>query len=256
MYPILFHSGNFIVPSYFAVISLVCSIVLVWAARRADTLHYSRNLAMDLSLVIMVFGFIGARLFHVVFEYPELYRESPARIFRFWEGGFVFYGGAVLAACAGLAFVKFKRESIPLWLDFTAPLLAFAYGAGRIGCFLAGCCFGRYCALPWGVTFPRGSEAPAGIPIHPTQLYATFWELGICCLLVFIEKKKPRGWLTKRGDLFYFWMMLHGIGRIIMEIFRADYRGEKILSMSISSVISAVIIVLGISLYLVKSKKS
>lgn len=252
MFPVLFQFGNLTIPSYFAWISIVCSLALIWVARRADKRGLARNLALDLALVIMVSGFIGARLFHVVFEYPAVYLESPSRIFRFWEGGFVFYGGALLAAFAGYLFLKYKKEPLNQWLDFTAPILAFTYGAGRIGCFLAGCCFGRYCTLPWGVTFPRGGEAPAGFPIHPTQLYAFGWEMFIVGLLLAVEKKNSKTLLSKSGDLFYLWMMFHGVGRILMETFRADYRGTQILAFSISTWISLLIIATGIIFYLRK----
>jgi phosphatidylglycerol:prolipoprotein diacylglycerol transferase len=215
---------------------------LFWIVRRSEKLGLSRSMALDLSLLIMVFGFIGGRLLHIVYESFDYYREDFWRIFYFWDGGFVYYGGAILATVAGLIYLHLRAcKQSGNYLDMLAPVMSFAYALGRSACLLAGCCYGKYCELPWAI---NGR--------HPTQLYAIVWELGALCLILGFEKgRQKKGFFSKPGQLFYIWMVLHGIGRLIMESFRDDFRGPT-LGMSISSWISAAIIALGLFLLLKK----
>src|SRR4051812_41562933 len=81
-------------PVYFIITSLACCLSILWLVRRADKQEFSRNRAIDTALVLMISGFIGARVFHVVFEEPQYYLHSPMRVFAFLQGGFVWYGGA------------------------------------------------------------------------------------------------------------------------------------------------------------------
>ena len=249
MYPILFRSGDLVISTYLALISFVSCVIVVWAYARATHLGLSQTRALDLTIIVMIGGFAGARLAHEFYEYPEIYLKDPLRIAYFWEGGFVFYGGAILGTLAGLIFLKAKKEPFAEWLDFAAPLASLGYAVGRVACFLGGCCFGKTCDLPWAVKFPAGVEAPEGVFVHPTQLYATLWETATLAILLFFESRNSRV-LRKKGDLFFVWITLHGIGRILMESFRDDFRGSSPGGLSISSWISLAIIGLGFFFYL------
>ncbi|WP_291515604.1 prolipoprotein diacylglyceryl transferase [Bdellovibrio sp. ArHS] len=223
-------SSHFAVPTYYLILSMTVSICLWWLVQRSHSLGLSRRLTLDLSLIVMVSGFIGGRLFHVFYEDFPYYREEPTRVLQIWNGGFVFYGGALLAGFAAIIYLFLKNKSqLENYLDMFAPVLSFSYVMGRIACLLAGCCFGKYCELPWAY----GGR-------HPTQAYAAAWELGVLFILLGLEKA-PR---KRVGAVFYIWMILHAIGRLIMEFFRDDFRGPS-LGMSISSWISFLIIALG-----------
>lgn len=258
MLPFLIQTKNFVLPTYYVIISIVCTIAIWWSAKRAENKSLKRNTALDLTLLVFITGFIGARLVHVFYEFPQIYLKDPIRIFKFWEGGFVFYGGAVFALVAGVFFIIRKREPIGAWLDLAAPIAAFGYAFGRLGCLAAGCCFGRECYLPWAITFPYGVEAPPNSPLHPTQIYAFLWETFVLLFLLIVEKETKKGGrlgqlLSKEGDLFFIWMMLHALGRILMENFRADYRGIQIGGLSLSTLISIVFIAAGLFFYLRQS---
>ncbi len=254
MFPILLQIDSFILPTYFVVISFTCCLCIWWTTHRTHQKGLSRNLGLDLILVVLVSGFLGARLFHIIFEYPSLYVDHPERMFKFWEGGFVYYGGVIAGLLFGILYVKIKKANVRVWLDFSAPIIALGYALGRIGCFLSGCCFGESCTLPWAVKFPLGVEAPAGIPLHPVQLYAAVFEFILLGFLLFIEKRKQGLFTTKLGDVFYIWLMLHGLGRIVMETFRDDYRGPLFFGLTLSTCISLVMISSGVVLYLYESK--
>lgn len=239
LYPIIEITPTFGIPTYYLFVSLGFCLSLLWVVRRAEQSHLSREITLDVSLIVMISGFVGARLFHVFYENPEYYFENWIRLVEFWNGGFVFYGGALLAGLFAVMYLHFKTKGLfEGYLDLFAPVASFSYIWGRAACFLTGCCYGKYCELPWAISGR-----------HPTQLYAAFWELGTLLILLGCEKipaqsRRPT-FLANSGSVFYLWMILHACGRLLMEAFRDDFRGP-ILGLSISSWISMALILLGL----------
>ena len=227
------------IPTYPLVISLSFSIGMLWSFKKSALKGLSRKTLLDMSLGLMVGGLAGARMLHVLYEAPSYYLENPLQILMIWNGGFVFYGGAVGGFLGALVLLKIKGESEALWADFLAPIGAFCYGLGRVGCFLAGCCYGQISSLPWAVSFPGLTGAR-----HPTQLYATVLEWGICGLLLFLERKKS--FVGVPGRLFFTWVLLHSMVRLFMEALRDDFRGPLLLGWSLSQVISGCLLLVGL----------
>lgn len=226
-----------VIPTYFLVISIGFCISILFLIQRARKLGLDRTLALDSSIVVMVSGFVGARIFHVLYEAPLYYAEDMFRVFEIWRGGFVWYGGAIGGFLGFYFFSRIKKMSLGLWLDGYAPVCALGYMIGRISCFLTGCCFGGVCYLTPTIAFQ-----------HPTQLYAVIWEGLLLTALLVLEKKM---WhrrsslesgdsclLWRPGALFAVWILGHGAGRLMMEYFRADERGPELFGLSISSWIS------------------
>jgi len=213
------------IPTYFIYLSLLFSVLVLILPKWAKKNKASFPDAINLAMIIMVSGFIGARLFHVFYENFEIYQKEPIKILEFWYGGFVFYGGAITAFICSVIYIKKKNLNFNQWADFWAPLVALGYGLGRVACLLSGCCYGRACDLPWAISGR-----------HPTQLYASIWELSVFAFLLIIQPK-----LKKQGSLFFIWLSLHTLGRLVMEYFRDDFRGELYLSMSISTWISLIL---------------
>ena len=237
MFPEIILSESIVIPTYIVFLSLLYCFLVFYTFKRAEKLKRPVKTALDLGFIIMVAGFIGGRMLHVLFEAPFYYQEDWLRVFYFWQGGFVFYGGFLTAFAACLLYLFFQSKknlrhklSYLQWADFYAPIIALGYGLGRISCFLAGCCYGSACDFPWAVNFPWDLN---GLARHPVQLYMTAWELLLFAFLLFTEKKK-----NPVGQLFFTWLFFHAIGRLIMEYFRDDFRGNLILSMSLSSWIS------------------
>lgn len=232
MYPFIKITSDLSVPTYYLVLSAAVCVGLWWSVRRADEFHLERRQVLDLSLLMMVMGFIGGRLLHVLYEEPQYYKDHPEQIIAFWNGGFVFYGGALLAGFSALFFAwKKDRPHVARYADLFAPVIALIYALGRGACLLAGCCYGRTCELPWAISGR-----------HPTQAYASLWEIGGLLILLGLEKKSWRP-----GFIFSMWLILHGLGRLIMEAFRDDFRGPT-LGLSISSWISVGVIGAGVFL--------
>ncbi len=236
MYPVIHLGSELSLPTYYLALRLAVCISLFWLVSRAKAKHCDQREVLDLAFFILVFGFIGARLFHVFYEEPAHYFAQPGRIFQFWNGGFVYYGGAVFGTAAGTLFyfygLKHKKDELGRYLDLFAPIGSLSYLLGRGGCFLAGCCYGKFCDLPWALDGR-----------HPTQLYAVIWELGTLLIILTFEK-------TTRisGRVFSLWIFLHGLGRLLMEAFRDDFRGPE-WGLSISSWISILLVLFGVWLH-------
>lgn len=240
MYPFIEITEQIWIPNYILIISLSFSIAIIWSLKRAESRNLSRHTTLDLCLGIMFGSLLGARCLHVFYEQPHEYMADPLRILMIWQGGFVFYGGAIGGFLGGLVVLKVKGEKWGPWLDLMAPIGAFGYGLGRLACFLNGCCYGKICHFPWAVSFPN----LGGVTRHPTQLYATFLEGGIVLFLLFLEKK--RAFSQSSGKLFLVWVILHSISRILMESLRNDFRGPPILGFSLSTVISFLLLALSL----------
>ncbi len=230
---------NLQLPSFFLVISLSLTFLLFWLSSRLDSTvekNFDRKIAFNLALIIMISGFWGGRLFHVFYEEWAFYKEYPDHILKFWNGGFVYFGGFFSAVLCGWFYLKLKKQNFLLWADFYTPLLSASYALGRFGCFLEGCCYGQRCNLPWAV---------AGR--HPTQLYMMLGELFILGLLLLIERNEK----MFGGYLFFKWILLHSIFRFIFEYFRDDDRGRTIGLLSISQLICIGLVLIS-SFYLLR----
>lgn len=245
--------GLFSLPSYYFVISLGYCICILWFYKRCEKRKLDQQQAMDIGLIILFAGFIGARLFHIFFELPSHYMKNPIEVFYFWQGGFVFFGGFITAYLSALVYARKLKSNFWEWHDAIAPILAFGYGFGRIACFLVGCCYGKVCDLPWATTIKQVHIETSHIEEvlrHPTQLYATGLEWLFLIFLLWYEKRRPIA-----GRVFLAWLTLHSIGRIFMESLRDDPRGSQFFGLSISTLISILLLLLSAYLFFNRSDK-
>lgn len=242
------------IPTYYFLISLTSCLAILWLYKRSEKRQLSQQMALDLSLILLGSGFIGARLTHIFFELPNYYFKEPLRMFYFWQGGFVFYGGALTAYVAGLIYLKKNNEPLGHWHDSLAPIIAFGYSMGRLACFCTGCCYGKICQLPWATSLKQvdmNNGFVTTVHRHPTQLYAFGLEFGIFLFLLWYEQAKGK---RKTGQLFLIWLILHALNRINMELFRDDPRGPEVFGLSISMLISLLLLLLSFFFWLRKKK--
>lgn len=234
----LIHIGPWSLPTYYLVISLSLCLGVWWFYHRSENKELPTEITLNLSLWILISGFIGARLFHVLIEEPSYYWQDTLQVLAIEQGGFVFLGGALLAALTSTLYLK-KQERFWDWLDAFAPVGALTYSLGRIGCFLGGCCYGRVCPWPWATPLVEINSS-TGLTItqwrHPTALYATFLELIILWYLMTKEKTR-----LKPGQLFLTAVLLHCLARVVMESFRDDPRGPEFWGLSVSTLLSLMI---------------
>jgi phosphatidylglycerol:prolipoprotein diacylglycerol transferase len=218
---------------YFIYLSVLYSLLIIYVAIKAQREQMNRQTALDISIIIMVLGFAGGRLAHVFWEAPFYYKNNLLEILKFWNGGFIFYGGAIAALAGASVFLYFKRQNFWMWADFYTPVVSIGYALGRVSCLISGCCYGRSCDLYLPFT-----------DRHPTQVYASLFELLNFILILKFQKKLMK---YRSGILFLSWAICHAIGRIVMEYFREDFRGSQILQMSFGTFLSLSIIVISVS---------
>ena len=220
MHPILFQFGSIKIYAYGFFIAVGFILALVFAVRKCRREGIPFENVVDLFFYTVLSAFLGARILFVLINFDD-YRQNPLHIFRLWEGGLVFYGGLIPAAL--VAFLYMRRHRLPVWklADLISPLIALGLFFGRIGCFLAGCCYGKETSLPWGVVFKNPeSLALLNVPLHPTQLYDAANGLAIFLFLNWMQKRK-----TFDGQIFWLFLFLYSITRFFIEIFRGDPRG-------------------------------
>jgi phosphatidylglycerol:prolipoprotein diacylglycerol transferase len=220
MCPILFQSGGFTIYAYGSALALgfMVGMVLIFLKARKEGISVER--VVELFCLSIFSAIIGARGLYVLLDLP-LFLGDPSKIFRVWEGGLVFYGGLILSLGAGLIYMRWYR--MPIWkmADLFAPAIALGLSLARIGCFMAGCCYGKETSLPFGVTFTDPhSLARLGVPLHPTQLYEAVAGLALFLFLIWTEKRK-----SFDGQVFWLFLLLYSLLRFLIEFLRDDPRG-------------------------------
>jgi phosphatidylglycerol:prolipoprotein diacylglycerol transferase len=228
--------------SYGILIAVGLGIGLVVAYREGLRRGLDGGRVLDLAFWLIVSGLVGSRLtyglvnarsfFHACVDGGGPWWRDCTGLFAIWEGGLVFYGGVAAAAAVAWAFARREGWSFGVVGDLSAPALAIGHAFGRLGCFAAGCCFGKETASRLGVAFPRGSVAfdvlqsagavPPGAgetaPLHPTQLYEAAGELAIFGLLLALRPRLRR----RPGALLLVYLGLYALLRFVVEIFRGD----------------------------------
>lgn len=303
MHPDLFRLFGISAPSYFILLLsgflFATAIGAIWARRIGE----DADVIVDLGLFSLLAGVAGARILHVFvdghfWEYVHMCTApslvdwpidqadclgpawggvwDPVRGVchpkaanclawaEFWSGGLVYYGGLIGASVA--AWFLLRQDRFPFWkaadmAGFAVPLgLAF----GRMGCLMAGCCFGATCTLPWAISFPGGSDASFeqfkahelasarmwSLPVHPTQLYESLACLTIaaaCLILVHPRKRYD-------GQVFAAFLALYAVARFGLEVLRRDERGGLGI-LSTSQCIGIVLLAGAVTIHLLRRPK-
>jgi phosphatidylglycerol:prolipoprotein diacylglycerol transferase len=248
MYPELFKIGPLTVHTYGVLVATGFLLGLGLAVRQAKREGIPPNKIVDLGFYILLSALIGSRLFYVMIN-AGYYLKNPLDIFKVWEGGLVFYGGLVLTVPTVLWYVKKNALSVWSTADLFAPSLAIGHAVGRIGCFYAGCCYGKPAeGLPWAVTFTDPQTlALVGIPLHPTQIYESLGEFTIFLVLITLRRHR-----SFNGRLFVTYVMLYSVLRFIVEFFRGDIaRGFITHQLSFSQGVSVLMFLTAVAVFIV-----
>jgi phosphatidylglycerol---prolipoprotein diacylglyceryl transferase len=221
MHPKLISIGDFFLPSYGLFVSLGFLAGLWMATRLARRQGLPSDLVVNLAVYCALTGVLGGKLLMILFDL-DFYLRNPSELFSFatLRAGGVFYGGLVLALI--MAILYMRHVKLPGWrtADALAPAVALGHSIGRIGCFMAGCCWGAECHLPWAVTFtkPETHEmfgTPLNVPLHPAQLYQSAAEAAIFAILYWQGKKNHAP-----GFILALYLMLTSTGRFLIEFGR------------------------------------
>jgi phosphatidylglycerol:prolipoprotein diacylglycerol transferase len=220
MCPILFQVGGFTLYAYgfFLGLGLAVAVGLSALKARKEGIHFER--IIELFFYTVFSAIVGARALFVLINF-DFFRQHPWQVLRFSEGGLVFYGGLALGVPVAVFYLKWNKLPVWRWADLFTPYVALGLAFGRVGCFLAGCCYGKETSLPWGVTFTRpASLARLNVPLHPTQLYEAAACLAIFVFLTWMERRRSFG-----GQVFWLFVLLYAVTRFVIEMVRDDPRG-------------------------------
>ena len=255
MHPVLFDFHGFTIYSYGVLLAASYLLGLQFALIRARRRGLDGQRVMDLGIWIIVSALVGAKLLLFVVDFKQFTR-NPGDVLGLARSGGVFYGG--LIAAVTVAFIYLRRHRLPLWTttDVFAPGIALGHVVGRMGCLLAGCCFGKPTSVPWAITFTNPAAAanvgtPLGVPLHPTQIYEAGAELLILVFLLLWERR-GHGF---PGRTFWSYMLLYGVTRFIIEFYRGDSRGMVFDALSTSQFVSVILVPLSIVMLFLLSRR-
>ena len=175
---------------------------------------------VDLAILCVVMGFLGAKVFFVILSWKQ-FLTDPLSVLG--SSGFVVYGGIIFGVVSALIYCKIKNIRFFEYFDLLAPSVSLAQAFGRLGCFFAGCCYGKETSLPIGIVFPEGSFAPAGVPLLPTQLFSSAGDFVIAFVLI-----RMTGKMRHTGDVGALYLMLYGIGRFCVEFLRTNEQEDSL----------------------------
>lgn len=249
MLPELLKIGNFSIKGYGTMIALGIVAAILLAGYRGRKREMNTDVILDIAIYGVIGGIIGGKLLFILTELPYI-MKNPVVLKDMLAAGFVFYGSIIGGALAAYIFLRKKGLSFIKYFDLVAPSIALAQAFGRIGCFLAGCCYGKPTNGPFGVVFKNSFIAPNNIHIHPTQIYSSIGDFAICLVLLLFASK-PR----KDGQVAGLYMILYSIGRFFIEFLRDDPRGN-VGVLSTSQFICIFILVGGIIVYMLEKIKA
>jgi phosphatidylglycerol:prolipoprotein diacylglycerol transferase len=194
----------------------------LWIAnRQAKKAGLDSARITDMAVYVLIGGLLGAKLLLLVVEW-SYYSRNPRELFSLVQSGGVFYGG--LLGALPVAWWYARKHALPGWqtADVLAPGVALGQSIGRLGCFAAGCCYGRPTDVPWAVTFrdiytTRTVGTPLDVPLHPTQLYESAATLVLFGLLLWLSTRK-----RFHGQVALAYVILYAVARFALEFYRGD----------------------------------
>jgi len=223
VFPRLFHIGNFSLPTYGLLVSLGVLIGLWISVRNSEKQGINPEHAWNFGILVVLCGIIGAKILYLINDW-SYYTAHPGEIFSFGtlQAGGVFSGGLIGAFAAAAWYIHKNRMPALRTCDAFSPGLALGHAIGRVGCFAAGCCYGKPTNHFWGVTFksPLAQAwvgTPLGVPLEPTQLFESAVELANFFILMWLLKRKKFD-----GQVFGAYLFLYGIARYFLEFIRDD----------------------------------
>ena len=256
MFPNIVDIGPITLHSYGLMLAIAFLVGLRVASYygKKDGLEPSR--IVDVVIYIFISALIGAKLLHILVDL-DYYKQDWSRLLNIYQVGGVYYGGFLMAVLVTIWYVR--RHHMSFWGTADALSMGLSIGQmfGRIGCFLAGCCWGKECptGFPIGVTFTNRDAAeqvgtPLNIPLHATQLYEAAGMLVIFLILRLTYSRR-----RFEGQQFFLYLLLYSILRFSVEFFRGDPRGTVFNGLlSTSQFISLIVFVASLIVLFIRSR--
>lgn len=244
----LFSVGPFTVYGYGLMIAIGIIAAYLTGEYRAKKYKLDADKVFYIVIWAVVGGLLGAKILYMITQIKEII-ANPKLLLDVTDG-FVVYGGIIGGILSAMLYCRIKKLPFLKYFDLLIPSVALAQGFGRIGCFLAGCCYGKETQSAIGITFHDSAYAPNGVSLLPTQLISS----GLNFLHFFVLV-----WLTKRkkgdGQIAGLYLVFYSVGRFILEFFRGDLIRGSVGSLSTSQFIAIFICLAGVILIAVRNGK-
>lgn len=223
--PIIFKLGPLAIRWYGLLIASAVLLGVSLSQYLAKRRNFNPDLIGDLAIWLVVGAIPCARLYYVLFQWPQ-YANNPADIIAIWKGGIAIHGAILGGIAAALIFAFLQKISFWKLADLVAPSLILGQVIGRWGNFFNSEAFGRPTDLPWKLYIPPQNRPLAYQNFeyfHPTFLYESLWNLGVFGLLIFLFFQDLKGKLhLKKGTLFLVYFSAYSAGRVWIEGLRTD----------------------------------
>ena len=245
----LFTIGPLTVYGYGTMIALGVIVAWIVTDYRAKRQKLDREHVFSLVIWCLLGGMLCAKFLFWITEWHEIVK-SPQYILDTLSDGFVVYGGIIGGILSGWLYCRSKKINFWKYFDLVMPSVALAQGFGRIGCLLAGCCYGRETNSIFSITFQNSDFAPNHVALIPTQIYSSVLDFLHFGILLYIARHKK-----KDGQVAACYLIFYSIGRFVLEFFRGDLIRGSVGILSTSQFISLFILVAGILILVIRSKK-
>jgi len=240
MYNELLHIGPVTVYGYGLMIGIGILAAYFTAEYRAKKNGLDPERILGFIMSCIIFGFLGSKCLYFITVFDEIIAD-PSKILDL-SSGWVVFGGIIGGIGGAAIYCKVKKLSLLDYMDNGFPSVALAQGFGRIGCFLAGCCYGIQCESPVSITFTHSDFAPNNVPLIPTQLISAAADFAHFFILLALAKK-----FKKRGQIASAYLVFYSIGRFILEYYRGDLMRGTVGTLSTSQFIAIFTFVAGLA---------
>lgn len=247
---------------YGIIIAVGFLIAVLLGMKESKKFGLEQENVIDLVLFAAPVAIICARLYYVIFNFG-LYKDNLLDIFNTRQGGLAILGGVIGALLTAYIYARVKKISPLKLFDFGMPYLVLAQAIGRWGNFVNQEAFGTNTRLPWGMTGDNIRDylsreqfnlaekhiiVNPDIPVHPTFLYESLWNIGVFLILMWFRKRKKYD-----GEVFFMYMALYGLGRSWIEALRTD--SLWVGNLRVSQVLAAIFFVFFGILIILKRRK-
>jgi len=248
--------GPFTLHTYGVLLAVAFLAGLFVASRQAKRSGLDANRLTDMAVWVLIAGLLGAKLMLLAVDW-RFYSRNPRELLSLFQSGGVFYGG--LIGGLALAWWYARRHGLPGWAtaDALAPGVIIGQAIGRLGCFAAGCCYGKPASVPWAVTFTdvyaaRAVGTPVDTPLHPSQLYESAAAFLLFLFLLWLADRKRFD-----GQVLLTYAVGYSVIRFVLEFWRGDPERGSVFggALSTSQVIALVLVVAAAALWPRLSRK-
>lgn len=226
---------------YGTMIAIGILAALLTLSYRSKKQGYDEDSILNMSIIAIICGVLGGKLLYIITEIKNIIADPT--VLKDFGNGFVIYGAIIGGVIGVYVYCKRKQWGLLRMFDLIMPSVALAQGFGRIGCFFAGCCYGKVTTSPLGVRFKADSLAPSDVCLLPTQVYSSIFDFLLAAFLFWYSRKEKN-----EGRVFSLYLVLYSVGRFAVEFLRDDPRGNVGI-LSTSQFISIFIFILGIVLF-------